>query len=213
MKKMLFFQKRCVNFANKTIREMEQSKIFADVRAAVECMRKGGVILYPTDTVWGIGCDATDAKAVRKVFEIKRRAEAKSMISLVGSVAMLERFVDDIPDVAVDMVELADKPLTIVFDHPRSLAPELLAEDGSAAFRVTSELYSRSLCRELGRPVVSTSANISGNPTPACFSEIDPEIVNAVDYVAEYRRDDIRPHRPSSVVKISTDCSIKIIRP
>ena len=192
---------------------MEQSKIYADVRAAVECMRRGGVILYPTDTVWGIGCDATDPKAVRRVFEIKRRAEAKSMISLVGSVAMLERFVDDIPDVAIDMIDLSDKPMTIVFDHPRGLAPELLASDGSAGFRVTSEIYSRGLCHELRCPVVSTSANVSGSPTPAFFSEIAPEIVEAVDYVANYRREDAEPHRPSSVVKISTDCSIKIIRP
>lgn len=192
---------------------MDRSKIFADVKAAVECMRRGGVILYPTDTVWGLGCDASDSEAVRRVFEIKRRAEAKAMISLVGSVAMLERYVGDIPDVAYDLVELADKPLTVVYDSPRGIAPELIASDGSAGFRVTSEIYSQALCRSLGRPVVSTSANVSGHPTPRFFAEIECEVIDAVDYVAAYRRDDREKHRSSSVVKISNDCSIRILRP
>lgn len=185
----------------------------SDVSAAVECMRGGGVILYPTDTVWGIGCDATDSNAVRRVFEIKRRAEAKALISLVGSIAQLERFVDDIPDVAYELVELAVSPVTVVYDHPRGLAPELKASDGSAGVRLTSEAYSRALCIGLRKPVVSTSANVSGEPTALRFAEISPEIVNAVDYVAHYRRNETQCSRSSSVIKITSDCQVKILRP
>lgn len=185
----------------------------ADVDAAVRCMRSGGVILYPTDTVWGIGCDATNRESVRRVFELKHRADAKALISLVGSVGMLERFVDNIPDVAFELVELATNPITVVYDHPVGLAKELLAEDGSAGIRLTQERYSRELCRRLHRPVVSTSANISGEPTPAIFRQITKQIIDSVDYVATYRRDDMTARRSSSVIKISSDCQVKILRP
>ncbi len=191
---------------------MDNASFRSDVDAAVKCMKDGGVILYPTDTVWGIGCDATCPAAVRRVFEIKRRADAKAMISLVGSMAQLERYVDDIPDPAYDLVELATTPVTVIYDHPRGLAPELLAPDGSAGVRLTSEVYSRALCLGLRRPVVSTSANISGEPTPSVFSRISPDIINAVDYVAAYRRDDVRHAVASSVIKISSDSIIRIIR-
>lgn len=191
---------------------MDRDEIKADIAAATQCMRSGGVILYPTDTVWGIGCDATDSAAVRKLFEIKRRAEAKAMISLVGSVAMLERFVDDIPDVALELVELADNPVTVVYDHPRGIAPELLASDGSAGFRVTTDAFSSRLCMSLRHPVVSTSANVSGQPTPRFFNEIDQQIIDSVDYVVGFRRDDTTPRRSSSVIKIGSDCTIKILR-
>lgn len=184
-----------------------------DVDNAVRCMRDGGIILYPTDTVWGIGCDATDSSAVRRVFEIKRRADAKALISLVGSIGMLERYVKDIPEVAYELVELADRPLTVVYDTPAGLARELLAADGSAGIRLTRERYSKELCMRLRRPVVSTSANVSGCPTPTFFAEITDEIVAAVDYVASYRRDDDTPHRSSSVIKIGNDCRVKILRP
>lgn len=191
---------------------MPHSTIIDDISAAVRCMRQGGVILYPTDTVWGIGCDSADSEAVRRIFEIKRRAEAKALISLVDSVAMLERFVDDIPEVALELAELSTSPVTIVYDHPVGLAPELMAPDGSAAIRLTRELYSAALCRALRRPVVSTSANVSGQPTPPFFAGIDPEIISAVDYVAIYRREDSTPARSSSVIKIGSDSSVKIIR-
>lgn len=184
----------------------------SDIEAAVRCMKEGGVILYPTDTVWGIGCDATRSDAVRRVFEIKRRAEAKALITLVGSVDQLCRYVDDPPEVALELAKLATTPCTVIYDHPRGLAPELLAPDGSAGIRLTSEAYSRGLCLGLRRPVVSTSANISGEPTPAVFAEISREIIDSVDYVAFYRRDDMSPHVASSVIKIGSDCSIKIIR-
>ncbi|MCM1293231.1 MAG: L-threonylcarbamoyladenylate synthase [Bacteroides sp.] len=183
-----------------------------DVAAAVDCMRRGGVILYPTDTVWGIGCDATNGDAIAKVFAIKRREESKALITLVDSEAMLERHVDDAPEVAYELIEAAVKPLTIVFDNPVGVDRKLMASDGSAAFRVTSERYSQALCHGLRRPVVSTSANISGRPTPATFAQIDPEIVEVVDYVAFYRRDDDTPAQSSTVIKLSNDCTIKILR-
>ena len=183
-----------------------------DIRQAVECMRRGGVILYPTDTVWGIGCDAASSEAVRRVFEIKRRAESKALITLVGDTGMLSRYVPDAPDVAYELVEAAVSPLTVVYDRPRGLAHELLAADGSAAIRGTAERYSRALCTGLRRPVVSTSANISGQPTPARYADISPEIIAAVDYVATYRRDDPAPHRSSSIIKITDNAVVTIIR-
>lgn len=184
----------------------------ADIDSAVAVLRRGGVIVYPTDTVWGIGCDATDSEAVRRVFEIKRRADAKALISLVGDVAMLERWVDDIPDVAYELLDAAVNPLTVVYDHPHGLAPELLAEDGSAAIRVCHDSFCRALCRGLRKPLVSTSANVSGSPTPKCFSDISEEILGAADYVAQARRDDVGGGRPSSIVKLSSGGLINIIR-
>lgn len=189
------------------------NEILNDINRACDVMRRGGVVLYPTDTVWGIGCDATDPEAVRRVFEIKQRSDAKALITLVDSVAMLERYVDEVPEVAYQLLDVADKPLTIVYDHGIGLAPELLASDGSVGIRLTTERYSSGLCRRMRKPVVSTSANISGNATPANFSEIDPAIIAAVDYVAEYRRDDMSGAKPSSVMKLSADGTFKILRP
>lgn len=200
----------------KTADAMEARSVFdEDLRAAVETMRRGGVVLYPTDTVWGLGCDARCGEAVRRIFEIKRRADSKAMISLVADEAMLERWVVPVPEAALMLIEASgdDVPMTIVYDHPRGIAPELLADDGSAAMRVTRERFSSALCRRMRGPVVSTSANISGNPAPASFAAIDPEIVGAVDYVCRYRRDDSSEHRPSSVVKVSDSGVIKILRP
>ncbi len=135
-----------------------------DIQAAVDTLRKGGVIVYPTDTVWGIGCDATDSAAVRKIFEIKRRADSKALITLLGSVSELERWIDDVPEVAFELIEASVRPVTIVYDRPHGFAPELLAEDGSAAVRVTTEEWSAALCRLFRKPIVSTSANIAEQP-------------------------------------------------
>lgn len=184
-----------------------------DIKAASDVLRRGGVILYPTDTVWGIGCDATRSEAVRRVFEIKRRADSKALITLLGDRRDLWRYVDDVPELAEQMMELSDRPLTIVFDRGRNLAPELMAADGSVGIRITAEEYSRALCRALRRPIVSTSANISGEPSPAFFNEISPEIIAAVDYTATYRRDDTTPRKPSSVIKLGNDLTVKILRP
>lgn len=187
-----------------------------DIRAAVDVLRKGGVILYPTDTVWGIGCDATNPEAVRKVFKIKQRADSKALITLVGSTGQLERTAAGIPEVAWQLIEYADRPLTIVYDgaaESAGIAPELLAEDGSIGIRVTNEQFSAALCRTFGKPLVSTSANISGHPTPAYFDEISSEILDAVDYVCTTRRDDRTPARPSTVMRLSEDGTFKILRP
>lgn len=183
-----------------------------DIRQAVEVMNRGGVILYPTDTIWGIGCDATNAEAVARVFQIKRRDDAKALISLVDSEAKLQFYVRDIPDVAWDLIELATRPLTVIFDGARNLAPNLLAADGSAALRLTSEPFSHELCFRMRRAVVSTSANVSGEPSPRCFADISPEILSAVDYVCTSRRDETACPPASSIVKLGADSEIKIIR-
>ena len=184
-----------------------------DIKKACQVMNEGGVILYPTDTVWGIGCDATNEEAVRRVYEIKKRADSKAMLVLVDSPVKVDFYVQDVPDVAWDLIEVADKPLTIIYSGARNLAPNLLAEDGSVGIRVTNEDFSRRLCQQFRKAVVSTSANIAGEPSPAFFDEISDEIKSAVDYIVKYRQDDKTPHAPSSVVMLSADNTIKILRP
>lgn len=183
-----------------------------DLRQAVQTLRKGGLILYPTDTVWGIGCDATNAEAVAKVFALKQRAEAKSMLVLVDSAIRAQNYVMKIPDVAFDMLEISDKPLTLILDNAVQLAPNLIADDGSVGIRVTSEKFSHDLCYRFGKAVVSTSANISGHPAAAIFSEIEQEIIDGVDYVVRYRQTDTRKAKPSSIVKLKADGQVTIIR-
>lgn len=183
-----------------------------DIEAAVACMRQGGVILYPTDTVWGIGCDATRTDAVQRIFEIKRRAESKALIALVNSRDMLERYVESLPDVAWELMSLSERPITAVLDGACGLSAAMTGADGTVGIRLTAEAYSSGLCRRLRRPVVSTSANISGQPSPAIFSEISRDIIDAVDYVASYRRDDTSRSRPSAVVRIASDLTVKILR-
>ncbi len=189
----------------------------ADIRGAVEALRRGGVILYPTDTVWGLGCDATNSEAVRKIFAIKHRADAKAMITLVGSLPQLERTVDCIPEVAYQLIEYAERPTTIVYDHPDAragIAPELLPEDGTIGVRLTAEEFSSELCKAFRKPLVSTSANISGQPAPRCFAEISPEILEAVDYVCLSRCDEkpAADTRPSVVMRLSENGLFKILR-
>lgn len=183
-----------------------------DIRNATDILRRGGVIIYPTDTVWGIGCDATDSRAVRRIFEIKRRSDSKALITLVDSLAMLERTVEDVPEVAEQLVEVAIEPITVVYDHGRGVAPELLAEDGSIGVRLTREPFSAALCRNLRRPIVSTSANLSGEPTPLDFASIPQDILEAADYVCRSRRNDPPAVKSSSVIKISDGGLFKIIR-
>lgn len=183
-----------------------------DINKAIEVLRKGGIILYPTDTVWGIGCDATNEEAVKRIYALKQRTDSKSMIVLVDSEAALERAVEDVPEVAWQLIEVAVDPLTIVFDKGRGLAPSLLADDGSIGVRITREKFSNELCKRLRRPLVSTSANISGRPTPRSFSEIDAEILKGVDYVVESRQDEAENPRPSGVIKVSEGGVIKVIR-
>lgn len=187
-------------------------KIEDDIRNAVETMRKGGVILYPTDTVWGIGCDATNAQAVAKVYEIKRRTDSKAMICLVDSDARVQRYVRNVPNVAWELFDCADKPTTIVLDGAVNLAPNLIAEDGSIAIRITKEDFSKQLCYRFQKPIVSTSANISGEPTAQNFMDISQEIIDAVDYVCWSRRQEHKPHKPSSIIRLREDGQVEIIR-
>lgn len=183
-----------------------------DIKAALDVLQKGGVILYPTDTIWGIGCDACNEEAVKKVYAIKNRIDSKSMLVLMENAALIERYVTEIPDIAYDLIELTDKPLTIIFDGARSLAKNLIAEDGSIGIRITTEKFSSELIRRFKRPIVSTSANISGKPSPSCFGEIEPEIMDAVDYVVKYRQDDLQKSVPSGIIKLGRSGEIKIIR-
>lgn len=183
-----------------------------DIKNAVDTLKRGGVILYPTDTVWGLGCDATNAKSVERVYEIKRRADSKALIVLLGNRNDLYRYVDEVPDVAMELLDVSVRPTTVIYDKGINIAGNVTADDGSVAIRVSSDPFCRQLCRGLRRPLVSTSANISGQPAPALFCEISPEIVNAVDYVVEHRRNDNSRALPSIIIKISADSTFKIIR-
>ena len=187
-------------------------KLEDDVRNAVEVLRKGGVILYPTDTVWGIGCDATNAEAVAKVYKIKQRDDSKAMICLVDSDARLQRYVRDVPNVAWDILDLATKPTTVILDNAVNLAPNLIAEDGSIAIRITKEAFSHELCYRFQKPIVSTSANISGEEAAQNYSDISQELIDAVDYVCWTRRQEHKPHTPSSIIKLGQDGEVSIIR-
>lgn len=183
-----------------------------DIRRAVEVMNKGGIILYPTDTIWGLGCDATNADAVRRIYEIKQRTDAKALISLVDSETKVQFYVKEVPEVAWDVMELSERPMTVVFDGGRNLAPNLLAEDGSVAIRITKEAFSKELCMRMKRAVVSTSANISGQPAPRCFAEISEEIKGAVDYICNSRQDEPPTQTASSIIKLGAGGEVTIIR-
>ena len=183
-----------------------------DIRRAVEVMNQGGVILYPTDTIWGLGCDATNPEAVKRIYEIKQRTDAKALISLVDSETKVQFYVKEVPEIAWDVMELSEKPMTVVFDGGRNLAPNLLAEDGSVAIRITKEAFSKELCMRMKRAVVSTSANISGHPAPRCFSEISEEIKKAVDYICTSRQDEPPTQTASSIIKLGAGGEVTIIR-
>ena len=203
---------------------MEQNRYEKeDLQEALRVLREGGVIVYPTDTVWGIGCDATNAEAVKKIYALKQREDSKSMLVLLDSPAKLNYYIADIPDSAWALLEVADtdgneendevKPLTIIYPNARNLAPNLVAEDGSIGIRITGEPFSKALCEQLRHPIVYTSANISGHPTAHFYHEIEEAILNGADYVCQFRRNDDCPHEPSSIIKINNDGSFKIIRP
>ncbi|MBE6298189.1 MAG: threonylcarbamoyl-AMP synthase [Bacteroidales bacterium] len=183
-----------------------------EVKKCIEVLRSGGVILYPTDTVWGIGCDASNEAAVKRVFEIKRRCDSKAMLLLVDNADRIARYVGNVPQVAWDLVELTTKPLTIIYDGARNVAPALIAEDGSVGIRVTSEIFSKELCYRFQRAVVSTSANISGEATPRNFGEISREIIDAVDYVVNFRQQEKGSGKSSSIIKLSANGAVSIIR-
>ncbi len=183
-----------------------------EVKKAIEVLKQGGVILYPTDTVWGIGCDATNPEAVKKVYALKRRVDSKAMICLVDSPNRLARYVKNVPDVVWDMVDLATQPLTVIYEHAGGLAPNLLAEDGTVGIRVTSEDFSKALCYRFQKPIVSTSANISGEPTPPIFEAISDEVKVAVDYVVHFNQRSKQQHQPSKIIRVKENGEFEIIR-
>ena len=184
----------------------------ADLKEAVRIMKEGGIILYPTDTVWGIGCDARNEEAVRKIYRLKQRDDAKSMLVLVGSEGMLQRTVRNVPEIAWQLIDVAVNPMTIIYDHPVGVAENLKAEDGSLGIRITTEKFSRTLCERLRGPIVSTSANVSGKPTPLNFAEIASVIKNGVDYVCRFRQDEKASVKPSNIIKITQENVVKVIR-
>jgi L-threonylcarbamoyladenylate synthase len=198
-------------------KEKKRMKQEDDIRQAVETMRKGGVILYPTDTVWGIGCDATNAEAVKRVYEIKQREDSKALICLVDSDARMQRYFRNVPDVAWQLIdslkEATDaKPTTLILDGAINLAPNLIAEDGSLGIRITNEPFSKELCFRFQKAIVSTSANISGEPAAQNYCDIDPRILEAVDYVCWTRRQEHKPHTPSSIIKLKENGEVTVIR-
>jgi L-threonylcarbamoyladenylate synthase len=186
-----------------------------ELKNALEVLRRGNTLLYPTDTIWGIGCDATNEAAVEKILQLKSRTNTngnKSFIALVSDVAMLNRFVKEVPSVAWDLIEITETPLTIVYDSPRGIAKNALANDGSLGIRIVNDLFCQQLIRKLGKPIISTSANLSGRPSPACFDEIDDSIKNQVDYIVKWRQEELSTAKASSVIKIKSNGEFQLIR-
>lgn len=183
-----------------------------DIQKAVEVMRKGGIILYPTDTVWGIGCDATNSEAVAKIYKIKHRDDSKALVCLVDSDARLQKYMRNVPEVAWQLIDAVVKPTTLILDGAVNLAPNLIAEDGSIGIRITNEPFSKELCYRFQKAIVSTSVNISGEPAAQNFCDISEELLSAVDYVCFSRRQEHKPHQPSTIIKIGMTGEINIIR-
>jgi len=183
-----------------------------EIKKTLEVLRAGGVILYPTDTVWGLGCDATNEAAVKRIFDIKKRVDTKAMLVLVDSSAKIQAYIEDVPDMAWDLIEFTEKPLTIIYPDAKNLAKNLIAEDKSVGIRVTNEAFSKSLCAQFRKPIVSTSANISGETAPANFSQISDEIKSSVDYIVNFRQDDLSKPKPSSIIKLGKGNLFQMIR-
>jgi len=183
-----------------------------DIKKALAVLRVGGIILYPTDTIWGLGCDAENEEAVKRIYEIKKRTDSKSMLVLVDSPLRLEMYLEEIPEIAWDLVEQNDKPLTIVYPRAKNLAKNLLADDGSIGIRMVKEDFCQRLISRFQKPIVSTSANISGASSPSNFDDISQKIIDAVDYVVGYRQDDLSEAKPSSIIKLGLGGLFEIIR-
>ena len=183
-----------------------------DIKEAINTLRNGGTILYPTDTIWGLGCDACNAEAVGKIYKIKQRDSSKSMLILVDSINMLERYVDVVPDIAYEILELNEEPLTIIYPKAKNLAENLVADDGSIAIRLTNEKFSRELISRYRKPIVSTSANYSGEVSPQNFSEINQKLIEEVDYTVHYRQDEVIKAKASGIMKLGIHGEIELIR-
>ncbi|MBF90196.1 MAG: threonylcarbamoyl-AMP synthase [Flavobacteriales bacterium] len=189
-----------------------KSSEHTETQQALSVLREGGIILYPTDTVWGIGCDASNAEAVKKVYDLKNRLDSKALITLVASEVMLERTVIDMPDIAWDLIDAAEKPLTIIFQEVKGIAHNAIAEDGSCAIRLPKDNFCQQLIQRFGKPLISTSANTSGIPTPQSFQDIEPSILSGVDYVVNLRQQEECKNTPSSIIFLKNNGEIKIIR-
>lgn len=182
-----------------------------EIENALAILKRGGLILYPTDTVWGIGCDATHPDAIDRVYKLKQRIESKSMVCLVNDFKMLNQFVEEIPEVAYDILKYAVKPTTIIYDDPIRVSENIIAPDNTLALRVVQDDFCKQLCRKFRRPIVSTSANISGQPTPGSFNEISKEIKDGVDYIVDLYKTE-QSGKPSAIIKLSKDGQVKVIR-
>ena len=184
----------------------------ADITQCLKVLSDGGLILYPTDTVWGIGCDATNAEAVKRVYQLKQRDDSKALIVLIDSAEHLDHYVVDVPMIARELVDVAVKPLTIIYEGAYNVASNLLGDEDSLGIRIPNDEFCHRLCERFGKPIVSTSANVSGKPTAKSFAEISPDIVKGVDHVVEWRCDDKTPHQPSNIILLGRDGTFKIIR-
>jgi len=191
---------------------MSTPDINTEVHNAFEAIKNGGIILYPTDTVWGIGCDATNPEAVKKIYALKQREESKSMIVLMNSDRMMHNVFKDIPEVAWQILDLSEKPTTLILDNPRNVAPNIIAEDKTLGIRLVTEPFCFKLMERMRKPLVSTSANISGRPTPTSFKEIDHHILDGVDYVVNLHREKVSA-KPSAIIKLGNNLQVKVIRP
>jgi L-threonylcarbamoyladenylate synthase len=191
---------------------MTLSEISPIIKETCDVLQRGGVILYPTDTVWGLGCDATNAEAVKRIYAIKQRSEAKAMLVLTDAAARVDYYFDRVPDIAWDLWEVTDKPLTLILPRARNMAPELMAEDGSVGIRITGEQVSQAICARFKRPIVSTSANISGHPTARTFADIEEEVKQAVDYIVPLRQDETALPAPSGIIKLGDGGLVQVIR-
>ena len=183
-----------------------------DIKESLNTLKSGGIILYPTDTIWGLGCDATNSSAVEKIFKIKSRIASRSLLILVNNEQMLERYVKEIPEIAFELISVADTPLTIIYPEGKNLAPGVCSDDGSVGIRICHEEFCRELIGRFRKPIVSTSANPSGKPSPSHFGEIDKSLVQKADYVVKYRQDDRQKQSASPVIKLEQDGTLKIIR-
>lgn len=183
-----------------------------DIQNCLNTLREGGIILYPTDTVWGIGCDASNPQAIQKIYDLKGRTSSKALITLVGSEVMLERTVLNMPEIALDLIESANRPLTLIYDEVKGIAPNAIAEDGSCGIRLAKDTFCQQLIQRLGKPIISTSANVSGEETPKDFKSISDTILKGVDFVVNYRQNEATSQKSSNIIKIKNNGEIKIIR-
>lgn len=183
-----------------------------DISQAIDVLNQGGLILYPTDTIWGIGCDATNSTAVKKVYTLKQRTDTKTMLVLLNNANRLTQYIENVPEMAWELIEVSDKPLTIIYPGAKNISTNLISDDGSIGIRIVKEKFCDMLIQQFKKPIVSTSANISGKPSPAIFQQIAEEIKSGVDYIVKYRQEDTKIEPPSSIIKLDSANRIQILR-